>query len=125
MRWSHGGRRAASAPGLQLWHAYLGERRLAARGAHLSDPQLVKLNGTYERALVSMHKMPRIWTDVSGRAARAFTLSSRLLGGKRTHGALRPVVTASRWKAHTWEPALAWTPRRSCTHGPMVSVRLL
>lgn len=49
---------------LQLWHAYLSERRLAARGARPTDPQLAKLNGTYERALVSMHKMPRIWTDV-------------------------------------------------------------
>jgi len=49
----------------KLWHAYLQERRLAARGAHLADPQLGKLNGTYERALVSMHKMPRVWTEVS------------------------------------------------------------
>ena len=49
---------------MQLWHAYLEERRLAARGVHLADAQLLKLNGTYERALISMHKMPRIWTDV-------------------------------------------------------------
>lgn len=47
----------------KLWHTYLGERRLAARGIRLTDPQLAKLNGTYERALVSMHKMPRIWTE--------------------------------------------------------------
>jgi len=47
----------------QLWAAYLGERRLACRGLKVTDPQLGRLNDTYERALVSMHKMPRVWTQ--------------------------------------------------------------
>lgn len=57
--------RALSAlPGsYKLWHAYLTERRLAVRGARVDDPRVEALNNTYERALVSMHKMPRIWLE--------------------------------------------------------------
>ena len=29
----------------------------------MEDPTVVALNNTYERALVSMHKMPRIWLE--------------------------------------------------------------
>lgn len=50
-------------PNTQLWHAYLKERRLAVRGFRPDHPALSALCNTYERALVSMHKMPRIWLD--------------------------------------------------------------
>lgn len=49
---------------LQLWHAYLKERRLATRGLRPDHPHLSALVNTYERALVSMHKMPRIWLEL-------------------------------------------------------------
>jgi hypothetical protein len=48
---------------LQLWHAYLRERSLAVRGMRPDHPSVSALCNTYERALVSMHKMPRIWLD--------------------------------------------------------------
>lgn len=48
---------------MQLWHAYLLERTLAVRGLPLTDARLGALNNTFERALVSMHKMPRIWLE--------------------------------------------------------------
>lgn len=48
---------------LQLWAAYLRERRLAVRGFRVDHPAVESLNNTYERALVTMHKMPRIWLD--------------------------------------------------------------
>lgn len=48
---------------VQLWIAYLAERRLAVRGLSPTDGALEALNNTYERALVTMHKMPRIWLD--------------------------------------------------------------
>ena len=48
---------------LQLWHSYLRERQKAVRGLSVEDPTVVALNNTYERALVSMHKMPRIWLE--------------------------------------------------------------
>ena len=48
---------------LQLWHAYLRERQKAVRGLSVKDPVVSALNNTYERALVSMHKMPRIWLE--------------------------------------------------------------
>ena len=47
----------------QLWHAYLRERRVAIRGQRLDSTAVIALNNTYERALVSMHKMPRVWLD--------------------------------------------------------------
>jgi pre-mRNA-splicing factor SYF1 len=45
----------------QLWHAYLDERRAAVRGLSITHPAVDALNNTYERALVTMHKMPRMW----------------------------------------------------------------
>lgn len=54
---------ACMAVRVQLWNKYLGERRLRCRGLRVTDPQLVRLCDTYERALVTMHKMPRIWTQ--------------------------------------------------------------
>eukprot|EP00775_Hariotina_reticulata_P012401 gene12401-12536_t len=47
----------------KLWAAYLSERLLAVRGLHPQHPALAALAHTYERALVTMHKMPRIWLD--------------------------------------------------------------
>jgi hypothetical protein len=45
----------------KLWHAYLSERLEAARGQPVSSAAFDALNNTFERALVTMHKMPRIW----------------------------------------------------------------
>jgi pre-mRNA-splicing factor SYF1 len=45
----------------KLWHAYLCERLEAARGQPVSSAAFDALNNTFERALVTMHKMPRIW----------------------------------------------------------------
>lgn len=46
---------------MQLWHAYLTERSAALRGLPITDPAYNAMNNTYKRALVQMHKMPRIW----------------------------------------------------------------
>lgn len=48
-------------PLLQLWHAYLTERLTAVRGLAPNHPNVEALNNTFERAMVSMHKMPVIW----------------------------------------------------------------
>ena len=45
----------------QLWHAYLEERYEAARHLRITDAAHLALNNTFERALVTMHKMPKIW----------------------------------------------------------------
>ncbi|KAL4450099.1 hypothetical protein ABPG77_010768 [Micractinium sp. CCAP 211/92] len=45
----------------KLWHAYLAERLTAVRGLAPNHPSMEALNNTFERAMVSMHKMPRIW----------------------------------------------------------------
>ena len=45
----------------QLWYAYLKERHEAVRGLSVLNPAFAALNNTFERALVTMHKMPKIW----------------------------------------------------------------
>jgi len=45
----------------KLWHAYLRERTLAVRGKVITDRRYASLAATFERSLVHMHKMPRIW----------------------------------------------------------------
>ncbi|GFR43608.1 hypothetical protein Agub_g4705 [Astrephomene gubernaculifera] len=47
----------------KLWYGYLSERRLAVRGLRPDHSAYEALNNTFERSLVSMHKMPRIWLD--------------------------------------------------------------
>ncbi|KAI3408343.1 TPR_REGION domain-containing protein [Psidium guajava] len=45
----------------KLWHAYLRERLEIVRNLPITHSQYETLNNTFERALVTMHKMPRIW----------------------------------------------------------------
>jgi hypothetical protein len=45
----------------QLWFAYLKERHEAVRGLCVTHPAYAALNNTFERALVTMHKMPKVW----------------------------------------------------------------
>ncbi|VFQ63782.1 unnamed protein product [Cuscuta campestris] len=45
----------------KLWQAYLRERLEVVRNLPVTHSQYQTLNNTFERALVSMHKMPRIW----------------------------------------------------------------
>ncbi len=72
----------------QLWKAYLAERREAVRGLPVTHREVAALNNTYERALVTMHKMPRVWQDyleflvgqrVVTRARRTFDNALRAL----------------------------------------------
>ncbi|KAL2653618.1 hypothetical protein R1flu_021746 [Riccia fluitans] len=45
----------------KLWHRYLRELLEGVRGLPITHHLYEKLNNTFERALVTMHKMPRIW----------------------------------------------------------------
>ncbi|KAE7995583.1 hypothetical protein FH972_000363 [Carpinus fangiana] len=45
----------------KLWHAYLRERLDLVRNLPITHAQYEALDNTFERALVTMHKMPRIW----------------------------------------------------------------
>ncbi|KAL3832933.1 hypothetical protein ACJIZ3_007669 [Penstemon smallii] len=45
----------------KLWHAYLRERLEIVRNLPITHSQYQSLNNTFERALATMHKMPRIW----------------------------------------------------------------
>lgn len=47
----------------KIWHAYLDDRREQCKSKPPGHPSHARLNTTYERALVYMHKMPRIWLD--------------------------------------------------------------
>lgn len=72
----------------KLWHAYLRERLDLVRPLPISHHLYDSLNNTFERALVMMHKMPRIWimylTSLTEqrlltRARRAFDRALRAL----------------------------------------------
>jgi len=53
-----------SLPGsYKLWNMYLRERKDKIKHKCVTDPAYEALNNTFERALVFMHKMPRIWLD--------------------------------------------------------------
>ena len=45
----------------QLWYSYLNERCTAVRPKHIASKAVDALGSVFERALVTMHKMPRIW----------------------------------------------------------------
>lgn len=47
----------------KLWYNYLRTRRRQVRGKCITDPQYEEVNNAFERSLVFMHKMPRIWMD--------------------------------------------------------------
>lgn len=47
----------------KLWYNYLRARRKQTRGKCIVDPGNEQLINAFERALVFMHKMPRIWMD--------------------------------------------------------------
>jgi pre-mRNA-splicing factor SYF1 len=47
----------------KLWRAYIAEKKKVIDGLRPDHPALGEINHTYEIALVSMHKMPRIWLD--------------------------------------------------------------
>ena len=47
----------------KLWYRYLRLRRQQVRGRCVTDPLHDQVSNCFERALVFMHKMPRIWMD--------------------------------------------------------------
>uniref|UniRef100_A0A8B9NZG6 XPA binding protein 2 n=1 Tax=Apteryx owenii TaxID=8824 RepID=A0A8B9NZG6_APTOW len=47
----------------KLWYNYLKQRRKQVKHKCVSDPAYEEVNNCHERALVFMHKMPRIWLD--------------------------------------------------------------
>ncbi|XP_062474850.1 pre-mRNA-splicing factor SYF1-like, partial [Pezoporus occidentalis] len=47
----------------KLWYQYLRHRRHQVKGRCPTDPAYEEANACHERALVFMHKMPRIWLD--------------------------------------------------------------
>ncbi|KAK2704962.1 pre-mRNA-splicing factor syf1 homolog isoform X2 [Artemia franciscana] len=47
----------------KLWHRYLKLRREQVKGLCIIDPEYEEVNSAFERAIVFMNKMPRIWLD--------------------------------------------------------------
>lgn len=47
----------------KLWHKYLTIKREQVVDKCITDPAYEEVNNAFERALVFMHKMPRIWMD--------------------------------------------------------------
>ncbi|EEB19718.1 XPA-binding protein, putative [Pediculus humanus corporis] len=47
----------------KLWYNYLKLRRTQVKNIKVTDPIYEEVNSAFERSLVFMHKMPRIWLD--------------------------------------------------------------
>ncbi|KAF5275792.1 hypothetical protein FQR65_LT16525 [Abscondita terminalis] len=47
----------------KLWYNYLKTRRQQVKGRSITDPIYDEVNNAFERSLIFMHKMPRIWMD--------------------------------------------------------------
>ncbi|KAM8793922.1 pre-mRNA-splicing factor SYF1 [Eudromia elegans] len=47
----------------KLWYLYLKQRRRQVKAKCVTDPAYEEANNCHERALVFMHKMPRMWLD--------------------------------------------------------------
>lgn len=47
----------------KLWYKYLRERRRQCKGKPITHAAYEEANNAHERALVFMHKMPRVWID--------------------------------------------------------------
>ncbi|XP_055353632.1 pre-mRNA-splicing factor syf1 homolog [Paramacrobiotus metropolitanus] len=47
----------------KLWYNYLRSRQKQVKGKSPADPALDEVNNVFERSLVFMHKMPRIWIE--------------------------------------------------------------
>lgn len=45
----------------KLWHAYLQLRLSSVKNLNICDPEYEAANNAFERSLVFLHKMPRIW----------------------------------------------------------------
>ncbi len=65
----------------KLWYNYLRLRRSQVRGRCVTDPAFDETNNAFERALVFMHKMPRIWMDYAQFLVdqRKITMTRRVL----------------------------------------------
>ena len=90
-------------PRYKLWREYLQERTAELKGRSVADRRYNVLVNTYERALVHMHKMPRVWLDFCEllMALRRGTLTRRTFD--RALQAL-PITQHNR----VWELYLEW-----------------
>ena len=87
----------------KLWHSYLRDLSKQCRGKCVVDKRYEILNNAYERALVTLHKMPRIWLEYCDSliAQRKVTTTRRTFDK-----ALRslPITQHSR----IWAPYIKW-----------------
>merc|ERR1719158_2608291 len=66
----------------KLWYNYLKVRRKQMKGRCVTDPGYDAVNNCFERSLVFMHKMPRIWLDY----CKFLTKQGRVVTTRRVFG---------------------------------------
>jgi pre-mRNA-splicing factor SYF1 len=87
----------------KLWRAYLQERMAQVRNRAITHPSYEAVNRVFERALVFMHKMPRIWLDyVAFLALQRFVTRTRRVFDR----ALRALPVAQHQRI--WDEYLKW-----------------
>jgi pre-mRNA-splicing factor SYF1 len=87
----------------KLWHAYLLERSNALKNKSITDKRFTILENTFERALVNMYKMPRIWQDY-------VTLLTKMKKGTSARKAFDRALQALPITQHKliWELYIKW-----------------
>jgi pre-mRNA-splicing factor SYF1 len=98
----------------KLWNMYLRERRDKIKHKCITDPAYESLNNTFERALVFMHKMPRIWLDYT----KILQLQRKITKTRHVYDrALRslPITQHDKiWRQYTAFVKIAKVPEMAC-----------
>lgn len=99
----------------KIWRKYLEERRKALeRNDYVERSQYEEMNGVYERALVFLHKMPRIWIDY----LQFLQAQKRVTGVRRAlDQAVRTLPIHQHYRL--WNEVIPWlqvsyVPRATC-----------
>lgn len=87
----------------KLWKTYLTESVAALEGRSVLDKRYAVLIRVYERALVHLHKMPRVWLDYCALLIKLCRTTSVRRTFDRALQAL-PITQHER----VWSPYLAW-----------------
>ena len=92
----------------KIWAAYLKVRNEALKDLSIIDPEYEAVNAVYERALVFMNKMPRIWLDYAALLVKQKKITQTRRTFDRSLRAL-PITLHSR----VWQPYIEFIKVRA------------
>jgi pre-mRNA-splicing factor SYF1 len=102
----------------KIWAAYLKVRNEALKDLSIIDPEYEAVNAVYERALVFMNKMPRIWLDYAALLVKQKKITQTRRTFDRALRAL-PITLHSR----VWQPYIEFIKESVPTETALVVFR--